>query len=86
MGDMREGRKEESRNKEAVDEDRDKEDLGKEKRQRQVKPFQYEILIVNFTALPALVLSRLLSYCMCYLLITSIDVLTLFLRDNPEYS
>ncbi|XP_056601728.1 KN motif and ankyrin repeat domain-containing protein 1a isoform X2 [Triplophysa dalaica] len=33
-GDMRERRKEEFRNKEAVDEDRDKEDLGKEKRQR----------------------------------------------------
>ncbi|KAI7813316.1 KN motif and ankyrin repeat domain-containing protein 1a [Triplophysa rosa] len=34
MGDMSERRKEEFRNKEAVDEDRDKEDLSKEKRQR----------------------------------------------------
>lgn len=36
---MRERRKEEFRNKEAVDEDRDEEDLCKEKRQRQVVYF-----------------------------------------------
>lgn len=38
MGNVRERRKEEFRNNEAVDEDRDTEDLGQEKRQRQVLP------------------------------------------------
>lgn len=36
MANVRERRKEEFRNNEAVDEDRDTEDLGQDKRQRQV--------------------------------------------------
>jgi len=38
MANVRERRKEEFRNNEAVDEDRDTEDLGQDKRQRQVLP------------------------------------------------
>lgn len=41
---VRERRKEEFRNNEAVDEDRDTEDLGQDKRQRQVLPFNFSVL------------------------------------------
>lgn len=63
---MRERRKEEFRNKEAVDEDRDKEDLGKEIRQRQVDPS------THFTALPTLFVNTV-----CHLFIAFPDNITL---------